>query len=99
MARERMVTRSINVATYTAICVDMAGANGVSTSEYKFTLTGEVLDGAKALNALKKEHETDTFKIVAITDRTIEEKMFGMREIDFLKVAEELDPETRKRLF
>ena len=95
MARERMVTRTINVTMATAICMDVST---VETSVRTLELTGETYTPDKALQALKKIYETDTFKVVAISDLDTVEKLYGMPEVDFLKVAQELDPETRKRI-
>lgn len=94
----RMVTRSINVATYTAICMDMTDMSNILTGEQTFTLTGDVLETSKALKSLQAKYQTDTFKIVAITDCNVVEKLYGIPEIEFLEMARELDPETRKPL-
>nr|DAT83925.1 MAG TPA: hypothetical protein [Caudoviricetes sp.] len=50
------------------------------------------------MKELKKEYETDTFKVVAIQKMEVHEEMYGLKEIDFLKVAQKLDPATRKLL-
>lgn len=95
MARERMVTRTINVTSIEAMCVDTKTA-GVSIKELE--LTGETFTEEKALKSLKREYETDTFKVVAIQKMEVREEMYGIKEIDFLKVAQKLDPATRKAL-
>lgn len=95
MARTRMVTRTINVTVIEAMCVDTLSAE-VSTK--KLELTGELFTEEKALKSLKKEYETDTFKVVAIQKMEVHEEMYGLKEIDFLKVAQKLDPTTRKVL-
>lgn len=95
MARTRMVTRTINVTAVEAMCVDTLTAD-VSIKELE--LTGETFTEEKALKALKKEYETDTFKVVAIQSMNVHEEMYGLKEIDFLKVATKLDPTTRKAL-
>ena len=95
MARTRMVTRSINVTAIKAMCVD------TSTTEVTIKdleLTGETFTEEKALKVLKKEYETDTLKVVAIQKMEVHEEMYGLKEIDFLKVAQKLDPATRKVL-
>ena len=61
-------------------------------------LTGETYTQEKALKVLKNEYETDTFKVVAIQKMEVHEEMYGLKEIDFLKVAQKLDPATRKLL-
>ena len=95
MARTRMVTRTINVTVIEAMCVDTLSAE-LSTKELE--LTGELFTEEKALKALKKEYETDTFKVVAIQKMEVHEEVYGLKEIDFLKVAQKLDPTSRKAL-
>ena len=93
MARTRMVTRTINVTVIEAMCVDTLT---VDVSIKKFELTGEICDKEKALKALKKEYETDTLKVVNIQKMEMHEEMYGLKEIDFIKLAQKLDPATRK---
>ena len=95
MARTRMVTRTINVTVVEAMCVDTQTAEVTVKS---LELTGETFTDGKVLKALKKEYETDTFKVVAIQKMEVHEEMYGLKEIDFLKVAQKLDPTTRKAL-
>ena len=95
MARTRMVTRTINVTVVQAMCVD---TNTAEVSIKELELTGETFTEEKALKELKKEHETDTFKVVTIQKMEVHEEMYGLKEIDFLKVAQKLDPATRKAL-
>lgn len=95
MARVRMVTRTINATVIEAMCVDTTTAE-VSIKELE--LTGETFTEEKALKALKKEYETDTLKVVSIQKMKVREEMYGLKEIDFLKVAQKLDPATRKAI-
>lgn len=95
MARVRMITRTINVTTIEAMCVDTSTTE-VSIKELE--LTGETFTEEKALKAIKKEYETDTLKVVTIQNMKVHEEMYGLKEIDFLKVAQKLDPATRKAL-
>jgi hypothetical protein len=95
MARTRMITRTINVTVVEAMCVDTSTAEVTVKS---LELTGETFTTEKALKELKKEYETDTFKVVAIQKMEVHEEMYGLKEIDFLKVAQKLDPATRKLL-
>lgn len=95
MARTRMITRTINVTVVEAMCVDASTAEVTVKS---LELTGETFTTEKALKELKKEYETDTFKVVAIQKMEVHEEMYGLKEIDFLKVAQKLDPATRKLL-
>ena len=95
MARTRMITRTINVTVVEAMCVDTSTAEVTVKS---LELTGETFTTEKVLKELKKEYETDTFKVVAIQKMEVHEEMYGLKEIDFLKVAQKLDPATRKLL-
>lgn len=95
MARTRMVTRTINVTSVEVMCVDTLTAQ---VAFKDFELTGETLTEEKALKVLKNEYETDTLKVVAIQKMEVHEEMYGLKEIDFLKVAQKLDPTTRKAL-
>ena len=71
MARQRMITRTINVVKYEVICMDVTT---VETSIQSFELTGENLPDNKALKMLQTAYETETFKIVAITNKSVAEK-------------------------
>lgn len=93
MARERMVTRTILETEVNVICMDVTT---VETLVETFTLTGLQKNNDYILKQLKKQYETDTYKLVAIQNVQEKETMYGMKEIDFIKVAMKLDPETRK---
>ena len=93
MARERMVTRTVVVTKCEALCVDV---NTVETTLNNYDLSGNYSTTAEALKAIKKVYETDTFKVVAIQTMTENEVLYGMPELDFIKCAKVLDPETRK---
>lgn len=95
MARERSVTRTINVTTVNAITMDIETKN-VETKA--FTISGDTPSNDSALKQAKKLYETSTLKIVAIESMDTVEKLYGMSEVEFLKYAKELDPITRKAL-
>lgn len=96
MARIRMVTRTIEVIEVNALCVDITTSQ-TETRTLELTGAGSLSDEA-LLKALKKTYETDALKVVAITSRTKREELYGLTELDFLKYAKKLDPETRKML-
>ena len=95
MARVRMVTRTITVLEVTALCVDVTTA---TTLTENFELTGVDFVGEALLKAVKKEYETETIKVVAIQSTAKREELYGLTELDFLKYATKLDPETRKAI-
>lgn len=94
MAKERMVTRTVLSTECEVLCVNIST---VETTIQTFTLTGKQENVGQILKSLKKEHETDTFKLVALQgDPVFKETMYGMKEIDFINIAKKLDPDTRK---
>lgn len=96
MARTRMVTRTIEVVSAEVICLDVTT---VETKIMALELTGMgAIEGDKLLKELKKQYETDTFKVVAIQSTEVREELYGLTELDFLKYATKLDPTTRKML-
>lgn len=81
---ERMVTRTIQKKVYTCIVFDNAT---MTTKECDFILTEKVTDDKKALALLKKRYDGDTLMVCAIINTKIEEKLYAMTEVDFLKYA------------
>ena len=95
MARKPMVTRSFEVTRVNVMCCDTDTAE-VTNIEREIPRTYK--DDNKLLKVVKEAIETDTLKVVTVVDKTVVSKLYGMSEIDFLKNAIELDPETRKAL-
>lgn len=93
MVRERMVTRTITSTTAKILCCDVTTCE---TTIQSFCITGETVDKEQLLKAVKKEYETDTFKLVAITETETHEELYGMLESDFIQHAKKLNPATRK---
>lgn len=88
MARERVVTRTINVTKVTAMCVNTLESKLYNEELY---LTGEKYDKEKALKVAKKSYDTETTKVVDVINLEEGSVIYGMREIDFLKVATPMD--------
>lgn len=95
MARERMITRTILVTDCEVMCVDTVSA-GVTIETY--SLSGEEYTTETALKALKR-FETETKKVVSVQTIKTHTEMYGMKEIDFIKMASRLNPETRKEIY
>ena len=83
MARERMVTRTIKSA-----CVEVMTIN-TTTAEVKIECytTEPQENEEKYLKVLRKEFETDTFKLVKIERVQIYENLYGMPEKEFIQHA------------
>ena len=96
MARIRMVTRTIEVLEVVAMTVDTTTST-VANKSLELTGVSNVTND-KLLSKLKKTYETDTLKIVSIMSTNKREELYGLTELDFLKYAHKLDPQTRKML-
>ena len=91
MARERMVTRTVELTIAEVMTLDTTTAE-VQIIPYE--IGGGLTDNAAILKAVKKIHETDTFKCVAVQSVSVKEILYGMTEIDFIKHAKVLPPRT-----
>lgn len=92
MARERMVTRTVELSIAEVMTLDTTNAK-VETIAYE--VGGGLTDEKAVLKAVKKLHETDTFKCVSVVSVTVKEILYGMPEIDFIKYAKVLPPRSK----
>ena len=90
MAKERMVTRTLTITTVEVMSVDITTA---TTGTARFDIVGDHTFET-ALKAVKELHETDTLKIVTITDLVLNDYLFGMPESEFIKMAKVLSSRT-----
>lgn len=88
MARERMVTRTIESAKVEVMAVDTVTAD-VRVLEL---ICEPQKDNEKYLKMLRKIHETDTMKLVAVNKVELETQLYGMSEVEFLEHARKLPP-------
>ena len=93
MARERMVTRTVELSVCEVMCMN------TTTAEVEirtFEIGGGLSDEKALLKTIKKLHETDTFKCVAISKVTAKEILYGMPESRFIELATILPPRGAK---
>lgn len=90
-----MVTRTV---TGTEAEVKVVVISKDEITNIKVTVGGVYTDNDKLLKAIKKETETDDLKVLSIVASMKIDKCYGMLESEFIKLAKELDPETRKAL-
>lgn len=93
MARERMVTRTVELSVCEVMCMN------TTTAEVEirtFEIGGGLTDEKPMLKAIKKLHETATFKCVAISKVTQKEILYGMPESRFIELATILPPRGAK---
>lgn len=93
MAMERMITRTIQKKVYVCKIFDMV-SESIGTSE--FILTDKVKDNDTALKMLKKRYDGDSIQILKIVDTKIEEKLYAMSEVDFLKYAHIVEKDSKE---
>nr|DAM70580.1 MAG TPA: hypothetical protein [Caudoviricetes sp.] len=90
MARMRMVTRTVEVNTYSVMTCNTETAE-VRTIDFK---VGVIPQSIEPMRYLKKQYETETLKLCAITSHTVETILYGMPEDEFIKNASVLPPRT-----
>lgn len=90
MARERMVTRTVN---YTEVEVLAVNVKTHEVQDKTINLSGDCMDvkPEKVLSAVNYQLEAD-FKAVNINKMTVKEQLYGMPEVDFIKLAKVLPP-------
>lgn len=93
MARVPMVTRTI-VSTKAEVMV--VNTETGETSKVSVTLPRTYKDVAGVLKVAKPMLETDTVKAVNVTSFEVEEKLYGMTEVDFVKTAKVLTKEAEE---
>lgn len=90
MARMRMVTRTVEVNIYSVMTCNTETAE-VRTIDFK---VGVIPNSIEPMKYLKKQYETETLKLCAITSHTVETILYGMPEDEFIKNATVLPPRT-----
>ena len=83
MAKERMVTRTLTITTVEVLTVDITTPT-IGTS--RFDIVGDNTFDT-ALKAVKELYETETTKIVTITELVLNDYLYGMPESEFIKMA------------
>ena len=89
MARERMVTRTVDVTVAEVMCLDVTTAEVTVVS---YDISGKFNTKEEVLKSLKKAYETDTYKVVNVQSTETKEILYGMPEIDFIRMAKVLPP-------
>lgn len=91
MARQRMVTRTVNETIVSVMYVNVETAE-VGYTDYKLAGTFETNDDI--LKYIKKNYEDDTLKYVNVMHKKVQETLYGMPEAEFIALAKVLPPRT-----
>lgn len=87
--RQPSVTRTITTLNITVLGIDIVSGEPV-TKTYPIYRSEAPKDEAKLFNYIRNMYETDTFKISAITDKTIVTKAYTMPLSKYIEEAEEV---------
>lgn len=94
MAREKMVTRTIESTVVNALAVDLANLNnGIQTISVE--INGKFESEEEIKKVLDKQYKND-YTFIKINYFNTFETLYGMPEREFMQYAVELDKETRK---
>lgn len=88
--RKPTVTRTVNTLNITVLGMDTVSCEHM-TKVYPIYESEAPKDEVKLFNYVRKMYETDTFKILAITDKTSVTKTYRMPLIKYIEEAEEVE--------
>lgn len=91
--RESMVTRTVVGTKVTVLAMDTVSCE---PSNVTYKVVGQHTNDEKLLKKVRKEHDTENFKLVKILSVEPFEKRYGMKESDFIALAEELEPLSKR---
>lgn len=95
MARKPMVTRTIITTKVNVLCMDVVKCEPFNK---EVLLPRTFADEKKLMKAVEEAVNVDNIKAVHVVDVDTVETLYGMSEADFIAIAVELDPTTRKPL-
>lgn len=87
--RKPVVTRTISTLSITVLGMDTVSCEPM-TMTFPVYESEAPKDEAKLFNYIRKMYETDTFKISAITDKTVATKTYTMPLSKYIEEAEEV---------
>lgn len=93
--RKPSVTRTISTLNITVLGMDTVTCEPM-TKTYPVYESEAPKDAAKLFNYIRKMHETDTFKILAITEKKAVTKTYSMPLSKYIEEAEEVIDEKDK---
>lgn len=87
--RESMVTRTVFGTKVTVLAMDIVSCEPCNVT---YEIGGQHTNDEKLLKKVRKDHDTEDFKVVKILALEPFEKRYGMKESDFIAHAVELEP-------
>lgn len=93
MARERMVTRSVDATICSTLCINVQSQ---TTGVEEIVVSGKFDNPDKLLKAVKKAYDVEGEKQALFIQSTkTERKLYAMPEVKFIAEAIELPPRTK----
>lgn len=89
MRKEKMVTRTVTKTNCEIMCMDITNAQVVVKD---FTIGGKFDSENELLKECQRLFDTDTFKLVKVSNFSEENVLLGMPESKFIELAEVLPP-------
>ena len=89
MKKEKMITRTVTKTTCEIMCMDIENAQVIVKD---FTIGGKFDSENELLKTCQNLFDTDTFKLVKVSEYSEEEVLLGMPESKFIELAEVLPP-------
>lgn len=93
MAREKYITREV---TFTEVIALYLNKQLLTNEEQKTILVGSFDNEVDLLKELNRVNKDDLLTPIHILEYKVSSKLYGLKENDFINLAVELNPETRR---
>ena len=93
MAREKFITREV---TFTEVSALYLNKQLLTNEEQKTILVGSFDNEVDILKELNRVNKDDILTPIHVMEYNVTSKLYGLKEQDFINLALELNPETRR---
>ena len=93
MAREKYITREV---TFTQVSALYLNKQLLTNEEQKTILVGSFDNEIDILKELNRVNKDELLTPIHVMEYNVTSKLFGLKESDFINLAVELNPDTRR---
>lgn len=93
MAREKYITREV---TFTQVLALFLNKQLLTNEEKLITLVGSFDNEVDILKELNRVNKDELLTPIHVMEYNISSKLFGLKENEFINLATELNPDTRR---
>ena len=93
MAREKYITREV---TFTEVSALYLNKQLLTNEEQKTILVGSFDNEVDILKELNRVNKDDILTPIHVMEYNVTSKLYGLKEQDFINLALELNPDTRR---